>query len=93
MPKNECYHCGLECNTDKIDFDNKLFCCNGCRTVYEILHVNELTCYYDLDKAPGTIPNEIKGKFNYLDNTEIASSLIEFDDLETSVINFYIPCI
>jgi Cu+-exporting ATPase len=93
MPKNECYHCGLECNTDKIDFDNKLFCCNGCRTVYEILHVNELTCYYDLDKAPGTIPNEIKGKFNYLDNTEIASSLIEFDDLETSVINFYIPSI
>ena len=73
MPKNECYHCGLECNPDKIDFDNKLFCCNVYRTVYEILHVNERTCYYDLDKAPGTIPNEIKGMFNYLDNTEIAS--------------------
>jgi Cu+-exporting ATPase len=93
MPKIECYHCGLDCNTDKIDFDDKVFCCNGCRTVYEILHANELTCYYDLEKAPGTVPSEIKGKFNYLDNSDIASTLIEFDDLETSVINFYIPSI
>lgn len=93
MPKAECYHCGLECNTDKIDFDNKVFCCNGCRTVYEILNINELTCYYDLEKTPGTVPSEIKGKFNYLDNSDIATSLIEFDDLETSVINFYIPSI
>lgn len=93
MPKAECYHCGLECNTDKIEFDNKVFCCNGCRTVYEILNINELTCYYDLEKTPGTVPSEIKGKFNYLDNSDIATSLIEFDDLETSVINFYIPSI
>jgi len=93
MPKEECYHCGIECDTDKIDFDNKAFCCNGCRTVYEILHANELTCYYDLEKAPGTVPSEIKGKFNYLDNDDIASTLIEFDDLETSVVNFYVPSI
>lgn len=91
MPKDECFHCGLQCNTDKIDFDNKPFCCNGCKTVYEILHLNELSCYYDLEKAPGSIPNEIKGKFNYLDNTDIASKLIEFDDLETTVVNFHIP--
>ena len=91
MPKDECFHCGLQCNKDRIDFDNKAFCCNGCKTVYEILHLNELSCYYDLEKAPGSVPKEIKGKFNYLDNTDIASKLIEFDDLETSVVNFYIP--
>jgi len=91
MPKDECFHCGLQCNTDRIDFDHKAFCCNGCKTVYEILHLNELSCYYDLEKAPGSVPKEIKGKFNYLDNTDIASKLIEFDDLETSVVNFYIP--
>jgi Cu+-exporting ATPase len=91
MPKDECFHCGLQCNTDRIDFDDKAFCCNGCKTVYEILHLNELSCYYDLEKTPGSVPNEIKGKFNYLDNTDIASKLIEFDDLETTVVNFYIP--
>ncbi len=91
MPKDECFHCGLQCDTDRIDFDDKAFCCNGCKTVYEILNLNELSCYYDLEKAPGSIPKEIKGKFNYLDNTDIASKLIEFDDLETSVVNFYIP--
>ena len=77
MPKDECFHCGLQCNTDRIDFDHKAFCCNGCKTVYEILHLNELSCYYDLEKAPGSIPKEIKGKFNYLDNNDIASKLLE----------------
>jgi Cu+-exporting ATPase len=91
MPKDKCYHCGIECKTDTIQFDGKPFCCNGCKTVFEILHVNELSCYYDLEKAPGSIPNEIKGKFNYLDNEEIASKLIEFNDEETLVVNFFVP--
>jgi len=93
MSKDNCYHCGLDCNTDRIEFDEKSFCCNGCRTVYEILNVHELTGYYDLESAPGTVPNDIKGKFDYLNNQDIASKLIEFDDLETAVANFYIPTI
>ncbi|RLD60706.1 MAG: heavy metal translocating P-type ATPase [Bacteroidetes bacterium] len=91
MPKENCYHCGTTCDTDKIEFDDKLFCCNGCRTVYEILNQNELTCYYDLEKTPGSIPKEIQGKYNYLDNEEIAGKIIEFSDNETSVVNFSIP--
>ena len=93
MAKEPCYHCGAECNNDKIIFDGKPFCCNGCKTVYEILNQNELSCYYDLDQSPGTIPAEIKGKYNYLDNPEIAEKIIEFDDGTTSVVNFYIPSI
>jgi Cu+-exporting ATPase len=91
MAKENCYHCGTDCNADKIKFDNKLFCCNGCKTVYEILNQNELTCYYDLEKTPGIIPKEIKGKYDYLNNEEIANKLIEFSDTETSVVNFHIP--
>lgn len=93
MPKETCYHCGAGCDSDKIKFDTKLFCCNGCKTVYEILNQNELTCYYDLENAPGTIPKEIKGKYNYLDNEEISTKIIEFSDGETSVVNFSIPSI
>jgi len=93
MSENVCYHCGLDCGEKPVHFNEKCFCCNGCKTVYEILNQNELTCYYDVEQTPGTIPKEIKGKFDYLDNKEIADKLIEFTDGTTSVVEFYIPSI
>lgn len=91
MSVNNCYHCGADCGKKPIEFNNKYFCCNGCKTVYEILNTNELTCYYDLESSPGTIPSDIKGKYNYLENEEIIEKLLEFNDSETSVVEFYIP--
>jgi Cu+-exporting ATPase len=91
MAKDDCYHCGAECDSDRIVFDDKPFCCNGCRTVYEILNQSELSCYYDLESSPGNIPANIAGKFDYLDNDEIANTLLEFRDESTTVVNFYIP--
>ena len=91
MSKETCYHCGLDCPNKQHQIVEKSFCCNGCKTVYEILNQNELGCYYDFEQNPGTIPTEIKGKFNYLDNLEIADKLLEFNDGETSVVSFYAP--
>ena len=85
MSVNNCYHCGADCGKKPIEFNNKYFCCNGCKTVYEILNTNELTCYYDLETTPGTIPSDIKGKYNYLDNEEIIEKLLEFNDTETFI--------
>ena len=93
MSLNSCYHCGADCDKSTIKFNEKDFCCNGCKTVYEILNANELNCYYDLEATPGSIPNEIKGKYNYLENDDIIAKLLEFDDDETSVVEFYIPSI
>ncbi|REE81886.1 Cu+-exporting ATPase [Lutibacter oceani] len=93
MSFNNCYHCGLDCGKKPVEFNDKYFCCNGCKTVYEILNANELTCYYDLETSPGTIPKDIKGKYNYLDNEDIIQKLLEFNDTETSVVEFYIPSI
>lgn len=93
MSKEPCYHCGLTCNTSQFKIADKYFCCNGCKTVYEILNKNELECYYDLTTTPGNIPKEIKGKYNYLDNQEISSKVLEFNDGKTAVINFNIPSI
>ena len=89
--KKTCYHCGLDCDREHIVFNDKDFCCNGCKTVYEILNQNELGCYYDFEQSPGTIPKEIKGKYDYLDNPEIAEKIIEFDDGSHTVVNFYVP--
>ena len=93
MDLNNCYHCGAPCGKSPKIFNEKQFCCNGCKTVYEILSSNELGCYYDLQSAPGTIPSDIKGKYNYLENEEIVEKLLEFNDTETSVVEFFIPSI
>jgi P-type Cu+ transporter len=93
MSLRNCYHCGSDCGKKPIYFNEKTFCCYGCKTVFEILNTNELNCYYDLESTPGTIPNEIKGKYNYLENSAIVEKLLEFDDGETSVVEFYIPSI
>ncbi|MBV1924392.1 MAG: heavy metal translocating P-type ATPase metal-binding domain-containing protein, partial [Flavobacteriaceae bacterium] len=42
-----CYHCGDKCDVETIQHDEKSFCCNGCKTVYQIFSENDLTCYYD----------------------------------------------
>ncbi|MGA9270369.1 MAG: heavy metal translocating P-type ATPase metal-binding domain-containing protein, partial [Lutimonas sp.] len=93
MSNPDCYHCGTKCGSDPIVFEDKPFCCNGCKTVYEILNQHELNVYYDLESTPGTIPNEISGKFDYLENSEIAGKLLEFEDEEVAVVNFFIPSI
>ncbi len=91
MNKNTCFHCGLDSTSSKITFDDKPFCCNGCKTVYEIFSTNDLTCYYDLQESPGTTPKEIEGKYNFLENKKIVEQLLEFNDDEIQIINLYIP--
>ncbi|CAL2085134.1 heavy metal translocating P-type ATPase [Tenacibaculum sp. 190524A05c] len=90
--KTTCYHCGDECQPNTtITFDEKSFCCNGCKTVYEIFSSNDLTCYYDLQNSPGATPEDIKGKYDYLENEDIIEKLLEFNDATIQVVNLYIP--
>ncbi|WP_271765723.1 heavy metal translocating P-type ATPase [Aquimarina algiphila] len=91
MSESTCFHCGIDCGKTVIKFDQKTFCCNGCKTVYDIFSSNDLSCYYDLQSAPGAIPKEIQGKYDYLDTDIIAKKLIEFDNGNTQIITLYIP--
>ncbi len=86
-----CYHCGNVCDNNSITIDDKFFCCNGCKTVFEIFSENDLTCYYDFDQNPGAIPEEIHGKYDFLDNQKIVGKLIEFNDSNKQVVSLYIP--
>lgn len=85
-----CYHCGDDIKSLTI-FDEKSFCCNGCRTVYEIFSANDLTSYYDLQKSPGAAPKEHEGKFDFLSNQKIVEKLLEFQDGNIQIISLYIP--
>ena len=92
MEVKSCFHCGLEViKEDEIVFDEKVFCCNGCKTVYEIFSQNDMTCYYDFEKSPGATPLDIKGKYDFLDNEAIVSKLLEFQEDKTAIVSLSIP--
>jgi len=91
MERQTCFHCGDNCGQNVLEFDGKSFCCNGCKTVYEILSENDLTCYYDLQSSPGAIPKEIHGKYDFLAEESIVDKLIEFNDGKTQITTLYIP--
>ena len=91
MESTKCFHCGNECDTEIITIEEKSFCCNGCKTVFEIFSENDLTCYYDFQNNPGAIPEEIQGKYDFLDNESIVGKLLEFNDGNLHVVNLFIP--
>jgi len=86
-----CYHCGNTCDSESLTVEDKYFCCNGCKTVFEIFSDNGLTCYYDFDQNPGAIPEEIHGKYDFLNNQKIVEKLLEFNDNNKQVVSLYIP--
>ena len=91
MEQLSCFHCGDNCDKNVINFQEKTFCCNGCKTVYEIFSENDLTCYYDLQSSPGAIPKDIEGKYDFLTQQNIIDKLVEFDDGNMQIINLFIP--
>ena len=92
MDTQNCFHCGLDIvKEDEIIFDAKNFCCNGCKTVYEIFSLNDMSCYYDFEKSPGATPQDISGKYDFLDNESIVSKLLEFEENSTAIISLNIP--
>ncbi|NNE02009.1 MAG: heavy metal translocating P-type ATPase [Eudoraea sp.] len=91
MDNTTCFHCGDDCDKDFITYDDKLFCCHGCKTVYEIFTDNDLSYYYDIQAAAGSTPSTVTGKYDFLDTPSIAEKLLEFDDGHTQIINLFIP--
>jgi len=91
MEQPICFHCGDTCDKHPIHFQEKYFCCNGCKTVFEIFSENDLCGYYDLQASPGAIPKEIEGKYEFLSQQHIIDKLIEFNEGHTQIVNLHIP--
>lgn len=87
-----CYHCGQECPDDSIQADEKYFCCNGCKTVYEILNKNQLCNYYNFENNPGISPSTVHDKkYDYLNEPDVIDKLVDFRDDKITSLTFYIP--
>jgi Cu+-exporting ATPase len=90
-----CYHCGDPCKNKDIEIDNKYFCCNGCRLVYEILEAGNLCGYYLIEEKPGISQkragNLLTSRYEVLDDPQIISKLIDFTDGRIASATFFIP--
>jgi len=87
-----CHHCGDECADDSIKTNDKVFCCNGCKTVYEMLFENNLCEYYNIDENPGIKRKfELKRNYDFLNDPELKNKLIDFSNGKTTTITLNIP--
>jgi len=88
-----CYHCGTPFITNSIAIDDKVFCCEGCKLVYELLNNNGLCDYYAIQNHPGLtqIKTARSDKYSYLDNAAIAQQLYKFTDGSNTIVTLYIP--
>lgn len=89
-----CFHCGQDIEKERILFDERIFCCNGCKSVYEILNTNNLANFYELNKRAGIRPGDANStQFDYLDTPEIFEKVTDFSEGSTSLVTFKIPVI
>lgn len=93
-----CYHCGAEAtNPVYVEGTNAkpehVFCCIGCLSVYKILSSNNLCSYYSYNDAPGTKLTANNQRYDYLDEPDIVSKLIDYTDDKVTSVTFYIPSV
>ena len=88
-----CYHCGTPAGSYGLVYDEKAFCCSGCKTVYQILSSHDVCNYYELNEAPGkTAVNEVRSnQFDALDLPEVAAKYIVYQDESSTRASFYLP--
>lgn len=90
--ENHCYHCGSDFEEIVIQAHDHKFCCEGCKTVYEILDENGLHTYYGIENNPGNkILDSIGNKYSFLDSPEVGEGLLDFKDGGVSSVKFYVP--
>ncbi|MCY1720380.1 heavy metal translocating P-type ATPase metal-binding domain-containing protein [Prolixibacteraceae bacterium Z1-6] len=93
---NSCVHCGADCGKNPEVWNDMRFCCNGCKTVYQLLNENKLYKYYNLEETPGIkveTTTEFGNKYAFLDNEEVKEKLISFSENGISKVKLYIPVI
>ena len=89
----KCFHCGEE-SEEPIYLNNKAFCCDGCKTVFEILNSNDLCEYYELEGYSGSsLKNDQRGSFAYLDADDVRRKVLLFDSDNLSKVTFHVPSI
>jgi Cu+-exporting ATPase len=93
MEKTICIHCGDNCGKYPIIWNEKNFCCDGCKTVYQILNKHKLYDYYNFESHPGikVTSDNYHNKFSYLDLDDVKEKLYEFSEKNLKKVTLFIP--
>ncbi|MEY5132472.1 MAG: hypothetical protein RLZZ198_476 [Bacteroidota bacterium] len=87
-----CFHCGDKVGKKPIQFDDKSFCCIGCKGVYQLLKENQLSDFYSYESNPGVKPqSSIQDKYAFLDLPEIHQRFIKFEDERIAKVTLSLP--
>ena len=91
-PTAPCYHCGTPAADPALTYDEKLFCCAGCRSVYQILNESRLCQYYDFERNPGITPAlRPAQRFEFLDDPLVVKQLLDYSGGQIAVVTLQIP--
>ncbi len=88
-----CAHCGEPCIIENIYSEDKSFCCEGCKMVFQLINQSGLCDYYTLNENPGLNKriNVRKDKFAFLDDQAIRQKLISFSEGKQTHVTLYLP--
>jgi Cu+-exporting ATPase len=91
----DCFHCGTRCRGEVFHIEEKAFCCNGCKTVFQILTENGLGEFYQLSATAGVRVNgAVKAdQFKFLDEPAVHERLVDFADARLTRVTFHVPAI
>ena len=89
-----CYHCGDDVIGKGYLLLEKQFCCAACRTVYQILHDNNMDAYYSMEQKPGVKPGaNTENKYAFLELDSIHDKYIQFKEGDLERITLFLPSI
>ena len=91
----DCFHCGERCHDSSFALAEKVFCCQGCLVVHELLTENGLGGFYELGAHPGIRARQPAGReqWAYLDEPLLQLQLLDFTDGQVSRVTFHVPAI
>jgi len=90
-----CFHCGEPCPDATFARVEKVFCCQGCLVVHDLLAESGLGQFYDLNRHPGVRIRDAgrKDRFAYLNDPALQARLLDFSDGKLSRVTFHLPAI
>ncbi len=89
--KTTCFHCHDDMADTIIQYEEKVFCCEGCKTVYQILDENNLCTFYSIDENAGTTQKGKTPQYAYLDDAETRTKIIDYQDDSMTRVTFLLP--
>ncbi len=91
--KVACQHCGDPCDDETIYVGRNIFCCYGCRAVYELLEGANLSAYYKEISEQNKSFSDLKSerKYAFLDDKKVQEQILKYQDEELSVVKFELP--